>query len=85
MCVHMCVGALTGSQCQSECTNWGPERETKVDSGSGVVVVMKMGASSLPCFLSPSLSSLSGNGSIWKQLYSPPGAFSSKSTNSEDL
>lgn len=80
--VHTCVGMLTGAQCQSECTNWGPERETQVDSGCGAVMVMKRGVRSLPCCLSPALSSLSGKGSAWKQLHFPLGAFSSKSANS---
>lgn len=35
MCVYMCVGVLTGAQCQSDCSNWGPEREAQVDSGVG--------------------------------------------------
>lgn len=66
VCVHMCLGVLTGAQFQSECTNWGPQRVIQVGSGSGVVVVLQRGACSFPCFLSPSLSLLSGNGGVWK-------------------
>lgn len=38
VCVHRCLGVLTGAQCQSECTNWGPEGKTQVGSRSGAVV-----------------------------------------------
>lgn len=44
VCVHMCVGMLTGAQCQSECTKQGSERETQLGSGSGVVMVLQRGA-----------------------------------------
>lgn len=52
MCVHVgglgCVCAYvcrcaTGAQCQSECTNRGPEGETQAGSGSGLVVMRGVG------------------------------------------
>lgn len=48
VCVHTCLGVLTGAQFQSECTNWGPQRVIQVGSGSGVVVVLQRGACSFP-------------------------------------
>jgi len=32
--VHMC-GCATGAQCQSGCTNWGPEGEAQLALGVG--------------------------------------------------
>lgn len=60
VCVHTCVWCAYRCTCQSECSHWGPEREAQVESGSGVVMA---------CVLSPSLSSLSGNGGVYGNSY----------------